>query len=180
MTRKLVMHRCLVLAALTLPVLARAQSDPDRKTLRVTAENLSAGDSVHAAMAHRGLAAGSLIPGDEVRYRLRFTNTTQGPVKNILITNPIPAGLRFVPASAKADRDDVRVEYSIDTGRTFSAEPTIEVVEDGRPVRRPAPPELFTDVRWAVSGWVQPGREVIAEYRARYTRNDTTQRQSAR
>lgn len=126
------------------------------KALVVTAENLSRrGDDVTAVQ-----------PGDVVRYQLRFTNHGDRAVQSVVFTNPIPTGLRYVPASAGADRDDVAIAYSIDGGATYSAQPTIEVVVDGKRVQRPAPPELYTHVRWTVRGWVAPGAQVTAEFRA--------------
>ncbi len=68
--------------------------------------------------------------------------------------------------SATADRDDVSISYSIDGGQTYTAQPMIEVEVNGERVTRPAPPELYTHIRWLVSGWVQPGARVTAEFRA--------------
>ncbi len=42
----------------------------------------------------------------------------------------------------------------------------IEDVVDGERVTRPAPPEMYTHIRWMVPGWVQPGAQVTAEFRA--------------
>jgi hypothetical protein len=60
----------------------------------------------------------------------------------------------------------VAIAYSIDGGVTYSAQPMIEQVVDGERVQRPAPAEMYTHIRWLVSGWVQPGAQVTAEFRA--------------
>lgn len=106
-------------------------------------------------------------PGDVVRYRLTFTNVTRGAVRGVTLANPLAAGMRFVDGSARADRTDARLEYSADGGRTFSAQPTEEVVVDGRRVRRAIPAERYTHVRWTVEGNVSPGATVVAEFDAR-------------
>jgi uncharacterized repeat protein (TIGR01451 family) len=107
-----------------------------------------------------------LLPGDVVLFQLTFTNTTDVPVRNVEFKDPLPAGMRFVAESAMADRDDVVITYSIDGGTTFVAQPMIEDVIDGERVTRPAPPEMYTHVRWLVTGWVQPGAQLTAEFRA--------------
>ncbi|HEX2189402.1 MAG TPA: hypothetical protein VHG51_10915, partial [Longimicrobiaceae bacterium] len=70
--------------------------------------------------------------------------------------------------SARSSRADARAEYSADGGATFSAQPTEEVVVEGRRVRRPVSPERYTHVRWTVDGWVAPGATVAAELDARF------------
>lgn len=144
---------------------ASAQQTPP-KPLVITAENLMASDTRHAALAAEGGDPSVLLPGDVVLYRLTFTNTTDVPVRSVEFKDPLPAGLRYVSGSATADREDVSVAYSIDGGVTYSAQPMIEQVVDGTRVTRPAPPEIYTHIRWVVSGWVQPGAQVVAEFRA--------------
>ena len=136
------------------------------KPLVITAQNLMADDDRHEQLAEGGGDRNALLPGDVVHYRLTFTNITDGPVRSIEFKDPLPAGLRYVSGSATADRADVAVAYSIDGGVTYSAQPMIEQVVDGQRIERPAPPEIFTHIRWIVSGWVQPGAQVVAEFRA--------------
>ena len=152
------------LAALA-PVPVAAQRVAPPGALAVTAERVAAAsDSVTRPRTSR--AATTLLSGDEVRYRLRFTNTTEGPVRNVRFANPVPKGLVMVGASATADRDDAQVEYSIDGGRSYAAQPMVEVEEEGRRVRRPAPSSMITDLRWTVAGAVAPGETVAVAYRA--------------
>jgi hypothetical protein len=47
-----------------------------------------------------------------------------------------------------------------------------EVVEEGLRVTRPAPPQTYTHVRWRITGWVQPGAQVTAEFRAQLPEQD--------
>ncbi|MGL6337982.1 MAG: hypothetical protein ACRC80_02445, partial [Waterburya sp.] len=42
-----------------------------------------------------------------------------------------------------------KITYSIDQGKTFVAEPKIQVTqENGKVIDRPAPPEAYTHIRW--------------------------------
>ncbi len=157
-------YRLLLLVPLLLSAPAFAQEAAKPQALTVTADNRTA-----AAEAARGAPRrdATARPGDVLRYRLRFTNVVGRPVRGVELKNPLPGGVRFVPGSTRATRDDARAEYSIDGGRSFSAQPMEEVLVDGRRVQRPAAPERYTHVRWIVGGWVAPGATVTAEFDAR-------------
>jgi uncharacterized repeat protein (TIGR01451 family) len=139
---------------------APAQAPDGPRALVVTAENLTAAES-------KGARAGdpnALRPGDMVRYRLVFTNLRPDSVRNVQFNDPVPGGLHYVAGSARSDRSDVLIEFSIDSGRTYSERPEIEEVVNGQKVRRPAPPESYTHVRWSERGWVRSRAKVSAEF----------------
>ena len=129
-----------------------------QRPLVVTALNLNA--------QSRGSQSQTVLPGDVLQYQLRFTNQSQGDVRGVVFTNPVPAGLRYVDGSAGADRQDVAVEYSTDGGKTFAASPTVTEVVAGRRVQKPASPAQYTHVRWTVRGSIAPGASVTAQFRA--------------
>ncbi|HYT63018.1 MAG TPA: hypothetical protein VEL50_03920 [Gemmatimonadales bacterium] len=128
-------------------------------SLAVTAQNVTAEAT---GRTNKSVAQ----PGDEIRYRLVFTNVTAGPVKNIQFVDPIPQGMVYVLGSATSDQR-VHVEYSIDSGRTYTARPTISMVEGGIPLQKPAPPERFTHVRWTVVGSLARAAQVTVVFHAR-------------
>jgi uncharacterized repeat protein (TIGR01451 family) len=143
----------------TLPASAQvAEPQP----LVITAENVTA-DAAQRAGADTGIT----VPGDLIEYRLAFTNLTDDAVSNVVVSDPVPGGLVFVPGSVIVSREDVLVEYSIDDGASWSSQPTVEVLEGDEVVRRPAPAEAYTHLRWTVTGTVTPGAEVRARFRAR-------------
>jgi uncharacterized repeat protein (TIGR01451 family) len=134
--------RMMIAAALLAPAsLAAQQTAPQRSPLVVTAENRTAAE---AARGGRARADQNARPGDVVRYRLTFTNTAGRPVRRVQLSNPLAGGMRFVAGSVSASRADAQPEFSIDGGRTFSAQPMEEVVIDGRRVRRPVSPDRYT------------------------------------
>ena len=128
------------------------------EALVVTAENVTA--------AERNDSDAAVLPGDVVLYRLTFTNVESTPVRNIVLGNPIPQGLEYVPGSANTAVGGASAAFSIDGGQTFSSQPMVERMVDGRRRRVPAPPEMYTNVRWTLGDWVQPGDQVRAEFRA--------------
>jgi len=140
-----------------------AQENPE--ALRVVAVNLTAQEE--GRRPEEGSDAPFSRPGDVIEYQLSFTNTNPGPVRDVVFDDPIPPGLVYVVGSAGAEREGVVVEFSIDGGDTYDPSPEIEVEEGGRTVRRPAPPEQYTHIRWTVQGTVAAGVEVRALFRAR-------------
>lgn len=159
--------RALVLAAvLALPGVAAAQQATSPKALEMTATNLMAGDARHKEAAKQTSDPNAVMAGDVIRYTLVFTNLRPDSVRNVQFTNPLPGGLQYLAGSAGVDRSDVTIDFSIDGGKSWSAQPMIEVVVDGKPVRQPAPVAQYTDVRWTVRGWVMPKATVTADYKA--------------
>lgn len=151
----------LLVAAAAVPLAAQK---PQARALQISAENLSAHSARHALVVTQHGDSLRVLPGDTLRYRLLFTNTSAGAVHGIVLDNPIPAGLRYQPGSARADRADVAVLFSIDGGATYSPSPMVEVDVAGKREQRPAPAELYTHVRWTVRGDVPKGAQLHAEY----------------
>ena len=110
----------------------------------------------------------TVVLGDVVEYRLVFTNITGRPVDNIQFTDPLPEGMHYLQGTAGADREDVDVEFSLDGGTSYSEQPMVEVVVDGRTELRPASPEDYTNIRWTVHGEVQPDARVTAAFQVRF------------
>jgi uncharacterized repeat protein (TIGR01451 family) len=156
------------LALLWAMPLAAQAAEP--KPLVITARNLTA-DSAKAAGAERKDLA-MARPGDLLGYSLAFTNTTRGTVNNVQFVDPLPAGLVYQTGSARADRP-VRIEYSIDGGKSYSARPMIAVTEAGRRVEKPAPAESYTHIRWTVSGPLASGAQVTAGFQAQVSTSTT-------
>ena len=149
----------LSLLATALDVSAQA-AEP--QALTIEAENITAQSDDRA-----GNAAATSLPGDVIEYRLTFTNYQDGPISDVVLNDPIPEGLVFVPGSVTGSREDLTIEYSIDEGTSWSERPEVEVDVAGQTERRAAPPEAYTHVRWTVTGEVNPGAQVTARFRAR-------------
>lgn len=154
----------LTAAASLLAAAARAQTPDSLRALVVTTELQADRESPNG----RNDDPQALRPGDVVRHRITFTNTRQDSVRGVRFNDVMPPGLRYVPGSARADRADVQIEFSIDHGRTYSERPEIKVAVNGADVRRAAPPERYTHVRWSERGWVQPRGKFTAEFSVQY------------
>lgn len=89
----------------------------------------------------------SVQPGDRLRYTVQSINQGNLAADKLAVTQPIPAGMVFVLNSTSSN--GTTATYSIDNGKTFVAQPTVQVrLANGKLETRPAPAEAYTHVRW--------------------------------
>jgi uncharacterized repeat protein (TIGR01451 family) len=90
-------------------------------------------------------------PGDVLRYTVAGQNLGDRPVANLVINQMIPTQMKYVLNSA-VQPAGMSAVYSIDGGKTFVANPTVQVkLADGTVETRPAPAEVYTHIRWNMS-----------------------------
>ena len=84
----------------------------------------------------------AVVPGDRLVFVLRYRNDGTRPADRLVVTNPLPAAVRF------ADAGGARPLVSVDGGRQWGSLSELTVAEaDG--TRRAAQPADVTHVRWA-------------------------------
>jgi len=154
----------LLATSVVMPATAQQAVHP-APSIVVSARNTTAADEV--ARKARPAARTTVQPGDVLRYTLTFTNSTAKAVRDVELRDPIPAGVQFVAGSARASRADARLEFSVDGGASWSAQPMESVLVDGRQVRRPVPAARFTHVRWVFAGIVPANGTVTADFDVR-------------
>ena len=99
----------------------------------------------------QGLNNGAQVqPGDVLRYSVTGANNGNKAVKNLAINQPIPKGMVYVVNSATVNSNSgAKVTYSIDGGKTYVKNPTVQVkLANGQTETRPAPDTAYTHVRW--------------------------------
>ena len=105
-----------------------------------------------------------VAPGDRILYSVEISNQGDRQANNPVAFGPIPAGTRFVAGTATSDTK-LKVEYSIDGGKTYSPSPTVTIPgKDGKPQTVPAPAERYTTVRWMWNGGLPPGAKDSVSY----------------
>lgn len=117
--------------------------------------------------AEQFLSANEVHPQDVIEYRLTYANHGAEVVHNVSITDPVPAGVRYVEKTAK-NAGNGNVEFSIDSGKTFHAWP-VKVTKknaDGKDITVDATPDMITHIRWTMNGDLKPKGEVTFAYRA--------------
>jgi uncharacterized repeat protein (TIGR01451 family) len=105
-----------------------------------------------------------VVPGDEVIYTITFINNGEEPAENLVVNNPIPQHMQYVPGSAS----DVMsaITFSVNNGKSFDVPEKLQVQDaDGNPM--PAKPTDYTNIRWTINEPVAPKSSGEVSYRAR-------------
>lgn len=105
---------------------------------------------INGKEAKRKIAAKGVKPGDELIYTLTYVNSGTDAAKDVVISDPIPAGTAYVPGSASEVGD---LTFSIDQGKSYKKATllTYEIKSgDGSMQKRAASPDDYTDIRWTV------------------------------
>jgi uncharacterized repeat protein (TIGR01451 family) len=105
--------------------------------------------------------------GEIMNWTITSTNEGNAPAREYKAVGAIPAGTQIVAGSVSAD-GSAKVTYSIDNGRSFSAQPTIEEKQpDGSTKRVPAPTSMYTQIRYEWADPLNEGARFSAFYKVR-------------
>ena len=154
------MMRCTV-AALMLAAMPLAAWGQPKVGITVKAEKevtvTAKGKSVKKRIAARGVQ-----PGEEIIYTLDYANSGTEAAKDVVVSDPIPAGTAYIPGSASEVGD---LTFSIDKGKSFR-KPTLLTYElkgsDGKMQKRVATPEDYTDIRWTIASIPAGGKGSVS------------------
>lgn len=101
---------------------------------------------------------GTIVPGDRLVFGTDYSNSGDEPVKNFVVTNPLPGPVRL---ASDADAD---LDVSVDGGKTWGPLASLTVtLEDGS--SRSAQHADVTHVRWTLAE-IAPGESGRLEYPA--------------
>lgn len=93
--------------------------------------------------------------GTILRFQVVAKNTGDRSAEKLVVTQPIPKGTTYTIGTATPS--EAELTYSIDNGKTFAANPMVQVaLPDGRTEMQPAPPEAYSHVRWAFTKSIAP------------------------
>lgn len=85
----------------------------------------------------------TVVPGDRLVFGTDYANKGAEPVKNFVVTNPLPAAVRLAPDA------DPALEVSVDAGKTWGVLAKLAVPgADG--TTRPATHDDVTHIRWVL------------------------------
>jgi uncharacterized repeat protein (TIGR01451 family) len=109
----------------------------------------------------------AVYPGEVLDWTITSANEGGAPARQYKTIGQIPQGTSFVAGSAVAEYD-ASVSYSIDGGKTFASQPTVEEKQpDGTTKRVPAPSSMYTQVRYEWSDPLAAGSTLSAAYKVR-------------
>ena len=105
-------------------------------------------------------------PGEVLDWTINAENTGNAPALEYKTVGHIPRGTEFIPGSANAD--GARTVFSIDGGKSYSPQPTIEEKQaDGSMKRVPAPVSMYTEIRYEWADPLAQGGKLSASYKVR-------------
>ena len=105
-------------------------------------------------------------PGDVLRYAVMANNKGNAPAQDLAIVQPIPRGTVYVlNSAAAADEGSIVLNYSIDGGKTYSANPMITVkMANGQVMEIPAPAEAYSHIQVKFNRQLAKGEVARATY----------------
>ncbi|MCA1628942.1 MAG: hypothetical protein LC785_02915 [Acidobacteria bacterium] len=111
--------------------------------------------------------AGSVHPGEVLDWKITSANEGDGAARQYKTVGHVPQGTSFVAGSATAEYG-AEVSYSIDNGKSFAAQPTVEEKQaDGTVKRVPAPVSMYTEVRYEWADPLAASSTLTANYKVR-------------
>jgi uncharacterized repeat protein (TIGR01451 family) len=111
--------------------------------------------------------ATSVNPGEILDWTITSENDGNAPAHDYKAVGQIPKGTMLVAGSTTSD-GSAKVAYSIDNGKTYSAQPMIEERQaDGSTKQVPAPVSMYTQVRYEWADPLTEGGKLQASYKVR-------------
>lgn len=111
--------------------------------------------------------AAAVNPGETINWTITSENDGNAPAREYKTVGQIPKGTTFVAGSATAE-GSTTVVYSIDNGQTYSVQPMVEEKQaDGSTKPAPAPPSMYTQVRYEWADPLAVNSKLSATYKVR-------------
>ena len=114
------------------------------------------------AVQRRLVTAERVIPGDELRYTIVFTNEGEAMVDagSIVITNPIPDNTEYLDGTAFGSGTDI--VFSADAGSSFASPDEVTDETDSLVGSKD-----YTTIRWVFQPALEPGQESHVSFNVR-------------
>ena len=166
--KKKVFIAAVLLFVITLPAAAFAQAAQGEPKLALTM------DVKKEVKVKKGtvetveyIPAKTTARDDVLLYSVTYKNEGKAVIQDAAIVDPVPPETVYILESAAGK--DTEVSYSIDGGRTFQKPPAMYLVRNpnGTIVQKPAPPEMYTHVKWIVKKFVLPGESGIINFKVK-------------
>ncbi len=105
--------------------------------------------------------------GEVMKWTISSVNEGNAPAQDYKAVGIIPSGTELVAGSVSAD-GSATVSYSIDNGKSFAAQPTVDQKQpDGSLKKVAAPISMYTQIRYEWADPLNQGNKLNAFYRVR-------------
>jgi uncharacterized repeat protein (TIGR01451 family) len=129
----------------------------------LVAEVRADGAASPTATPARFVPATVVSQGQVVYYTVRIRNPSTEYVREVVVTQRIPANTVYVEESASGP--GAEVSFSVDGGQTFARASDLRV-SDPTGIQRAASVEDYTHIRWRLRNALAPGAVALARFRA--------------
>lgn len=109
-------------------------------------------------------AKANVAPGDSVIFTTDYSNIGKQPVTGVVITNPVPDNMAYLDKTAEGKGS--KIEFSIDKGKTYGLPQNLKVT-DPNGKERTAKAEEYTNIKWTLSGTLEPKGKGSVSFRAK-------------
>ena len=160
--KKLMIMTAMSVMALTWTSTATAE-EKGSITLKMVAEQETVVVNENGEKEIKREEASKVIPGEHVIYTIQYQNIGDAAASAVVINNPVPENMHYVPGTAEGDGTDI--VFSIDGGQSFDKPENLTVMdEDGNP--RLATAKDYTHIRWSIADEIEAGKMGEVSYRA--------------
>ncbi|WP_290497078.1 hypothetical protein [Hyphomonas sp. UBA4494] len=104
------------------------------------------------------LPAEEVKPGEQLFYSVTYSNPSEAPARDAVLTLPVPAEVSLLEDSAMAEYDQASVDFSMDGGATYVPREKL-IAESGLDEVQPVSvsmPEEITHMRWTFNREIGP------------------------
>jgi uncharacterized repeat protein (TIGR01451 family) len=131
-------------------------------TLETDVHNVELIQAEDGSVSEQWNAVDKIAPGDQVGYRIHYSNNGNNPASGITINNPIPNDTILVANSVSGQ--NTSISYSID-GKDFAALNELTITEDGK--TRTATSADIQHIRWVVNSPVDAGKAGSVQFKVK-------------
>lgn len=156
------LRMCCVFPLLVASMNVTAQDKEEVHTELIAEVRVESMDASNRRTA-RFVPATVLSQGEVVYYTLRIRNPSTVYLRDVVVTQRIPANTVYVDGSASAPGADV--SFSVDGGQNFAPSGQLRTV-DASGAAQPATPEQYTHIRFRLRNALAPGAVALARFRA--------------
>ena len=156
-----------LLTLLALAVLAAAGPAWAEVTLTPEVQKVETFVDDEGNAQRRLVDADSVVPGDELRYTIRFSNAGSASVDagSIVITNPLPEDTEYLDGTAFGA--GTNITFSTDAGASFGLPEQLTVVREDSVSPVAAEARDYTTIRWEFTPELAPGESSYVSFNVR-------------
>jgi len=152
------------LALLVVPMISQAQQKNAIELKSVAeVEVIEKNAQGEKEVKRKEAALAKVVPGDIVVFTTLYVNTSDKPVSNVTIMNPVPEHMIYLDKSAEGK--GARIDYSTDNGKTYGAPDKLMVKDSTGKTRRAAAPD-YTYIQWVLTAPLAPGGTGSVSFKA--------------